>query len=136
MNNLDEYDVSFMLHEAGRMLGRNYLYGAKWTLDSPSPEGPIDCSGFVRWVYSRGGISIPDGSSSMYSVTTEVSKPQIGDLGFFKDIKNVIDHVGIVYDDFLMIEARGNPYDEVIVRPRSKWEAYELFTGYRTYTRK
>ena len=116
------------------MLGRPYLLGAKWRQDDPSPTGPIDCSGFVRWLYSRIGLNIPDGSyDEILACHKDVAKPQIGDLGFFKNAQGVVDHVGMVYDEYLMIEARGEPYNEVITRPRSKWEAYALFTGYYTY---
>lgn len=135
---LDPVDVDFMLHEAGRMLGRPYLLGAKWPLDAQDPVGPIDCSGFVRWVYSRGGLSLPDGSYNQVNMCKPVANKDAepGDLAFFKAGNGTIDHVGIVYDAHLMIEARGNPYNEVITRPRSKWEAYELFAGYFTYTGK
>ena len=135
MNNIDNTDLEFMLHEAGRMLGRPYLLGAKWPLDAQNPVGPIDCSGFVRWVYSRAGLHLPDGSYDQILVCSPVSagEAQWGDLGFFKNSEGKIDHVGIIYDDHLMIEARGEPYNEVITRPRVKWENYELFAGYYTH---
>lgn len=137
MSNLDPSDVKFMVHEAGRMLGKPYLLGAKWTINDPDPTGPIDCSGFVRWVFSRGGIVIPDGSyNEILSCHKDVAMPFPGDLGFFRSREGVIDHVGMVYDDYLVIEARGAPYGEVIVRPIKKWENYELFAGWWTYAGK
>ncbi len=133
---IDPLDVKFILHEAGRMLGRPYQLGSKWTLDDPNPEGPIDCSGFVRWAFSRGGITIPDGSyNEILACHKETSTPQPCDLGFFKSPSTgMVDHVGILYDSFGVIEARGVPYQQVIIRPRSKWESYELFTGWYTYS--
>ena len=130
-------DAKFVIHEAGRMLGRPYLLGAKWKLDEPNPTGPIDCSGFVRWALSRGGIVIPDGSyDEILACHKDVGEPLPGDLGFFKSKEGVIDHVGLVYDDYIVIEARGEPYNEVIIRPKRKWEAYELFAGWYTYSGK
>ena len=135
MSDINSDDLKFMVHEAGRMLGRPYLLGAKWKLNDPNPEGPIDCSGFVRWLFSRGGIPLPDGSyDEILACHKVVFEPFPGDLGFFKSATTgVVDHVGMVYDDYLMIEARGEPYNEVIVRPRRNWEAYSGFTGYYTY---
>jgi cell wall-associated NlpC family hydrolase len=135
MSNIEPNDLKFMLHEAGRMLGTPYKLGAKWSPNEPNPKGPIDCSGFVRWVLSRGGISIPDGSyEQILACHKEVGMEMPGDLGFFKNKDTgVIDHVGMIYDDFLVIEARGAPYNEVIVRPIKKWEAYEYFVGWYTY---
>ncbi len=137
-SNIDPDDVKFMTHEAGRMLGRPYLLGAKWKLNDADPQGPIDCSGFVRWVFSRGGITIPDGSyNQILDCHKEIGFPSTGDLGFFKSkTTGMVDHVGIVYDDYLVIEARGEPYNEVIVRPIKKWESYELFAGWWTYAGK
>ena len=135
MSDQDVNDKSFMIHEAGRMLGKPYLLGAKWKLNDPNPTGPVDCSGFVRWVLSRGGINIPDGSyAQILACHKELFEPSAGDLGFFKNAKGLIDHVGMVYDDYLVIEARGEPYNEVIVRPKKNWEAYELFAGWYTYS--
>ena len=135
---INQEDLKFMLHEAGRMIGRPYLLGAKWKLNEQNPVGPIDCSGFVRWVYSRGGIAIPDGSyDQILSLHKEVGEPFAGDLGFFKSPSTgQIDHVGMLYDPFCVIEARGVPYNEVIIRPRSRWQNYEYFTGWYTYTGK
>ncbi len=129
-------DIKFMIHEAGRMLGRPYLLGGKWTLNDANPKGPIDCSGFVRWVFSRGGITIPDGSYNEILVChKEIALPSPADLGFFKSKDTgVVDHVGMVYDDFLVIEARGAPYNQVIVRPIKNWESYSGFAGWYTYT--
>ncbi len=117
------------------MLGRPYLLGAKWKLNDSNPTGPIDCSGFVRWVFSRGGITIPDGSYDEILVChKDIAIPSTGDLGFFKSPSSgMVDHVGMVYDDYLVIEARGVPYNEVIVRPISKWEGYSQFIGWYTY---
>ncbi len=135
---MNKDDIKFMIHEAGRMLGRPYLLGAKWKLNDPSPTGPIDCSGFVRWVFSRGGITIPDGSyNEILSCHKEIGFPQPADLGFFSSATTgVVDHVGMVYDDYLVIEARGAPYNEVIVRPIKRWESYEHFKGWYTYSGK
>lgn len=110
-----------------------YKYGAKWDLKAKNPVGPVDCSGFVRWVYFQNGILIPDGSANQYAATKPTDNPQRGDLGFFKhEDSGRIYHVGILYSPEWVIEARGEPYNMVLTRPRAKWEAYHRFTGWRT----
>lgn len=120
------------LNCAWKQRGMPYKFGAKWKLNDPKPTGPIDCSGFVRWVYFQNDILIPDGSWNQYDTTAPTESPRPGDLGFFLRDSRVY-HVGILYSDKWVIEARGNPYNKVITRPRANWEAYERFSGWRTY---
>ncbi len=110
-------------------LHRPYSFGAKWPLNNMNPQGPIDCSGFVRWCYWRGGLTIPDGSSAQFDATVATDNPIPGDLGFFRNEQG-IHHVGI-YNSSDVIEARGEPYNQVILRPSTKWEAWPEFTGWR-----
>lgn len=121
-------------------LGKPYLFGAKWPQGDPSPQGPIDCSGFVRWAYSTINLEIPDGSSAQYDASHDVADPTLGDVGFFKNLLS-IHHVGIILDKDNVIEARGQLIDwqghdigeHVILRPRAKWEAWKEFTGWRRF---
>ena len=114
-------------------LGNPYRFGAKWRLSNPDDRGNIDCSGFTRWLYYQAGVSIPEGSQAQYEGSVPVAIPLKGDLGFFwsSEDKKIVNHVGLIADEEYIIEARGKPYNEVILRPRAKWEAYSLFTGYR-----
>ena len=128
-------DKEKILEAARSMLGREYKFGAKWPLDNPDPEGPVDCSGFVRWCFAMGGKKIPDGSYEQYRTSRELNnirgeRPNPCDLGFFLR-QGVAHHVGILEDDYWVLEARGNPYERVIRRPRAKWEAFHEFSGWR-----
>ena len=115
-----------------QMQTRPYLFGAKWPLDNPNPPGPIDCSGFVRWCYYQGAaLTIPDGSWGQYSESQPIPAPLNGDIGFFKhQIGGEVHHVGILAGQ-LVLEARGDNYGCVILRPRAAWEAWREFTGWR-----
>lgn len=110
--------------------------GAKWRLDDPSPAGPIDCSGFVRWVLAP-WVLIPDGSYHQVGVCKKLPaavKAAPLDLGF-ADLSGgdgVVDHVVMVLNGEEVIEARAKPYSAVIKRPRERWLAQKGFLGFYT----
>jgi cell wall-associated NlpC family hydrolase len=78
--------------------------GVPYVWAGSSPSG-FDCSGFVRYVYAKVGISLPHSSRMMYDCGTSVSRDQLepGDLVFFY---NPIHHVGIYIGNGQMINAR------------------------------
>lgn len=134
--NLTDKDRQNIVDVAVSFLGRPYKLGAKWDIYGiQDPKGPIDCSGFVRYCYWRGASKlIRDGSMQQFEDTEETDGPKIGDVAFFRgQTSGLIHHVGMIADDKQMIEARGEPYNKVIYRPRSKWENWEEFTGYRKF---
>ena len=80
---------SDLISIARRFLGTPYRYGANGTAS-------FDCSGYVRYVYSRYGISLPRVASDQARAGRRVSSPAPGDLVFFSDRRNgYITHVGI-----------------------------------------
>jgi cell wall-associated NlpC family hydrolase len=72
---------------AMQYLGIPYRYGGE------SPATGFDCSGFVMYVFSRVGVSLPRTVSTQYAVGVPVSRSELqaGDLVFF----NGLGHVGI-----------------------------------------
>ena len=74
-----------------KLLGHRYRTTgiAKW---------PLDCSGFVSYIYSLEGIKIPRSSGAIAVYADKIKDPQPGDLLFFKTTRkrNRISHVGIV----------------------------------------
>jgi cell wall-associated NlpC family hydrolase len=72
---------------AMQYLGTPYRYGGE------SPSTGFDCSGFVMYVFSRVGVSLPRTVSTQYAVGVPVSRSELqaGDLVFF----NGLGHVGI-----------------------------------------
>jgi len=126
--------------EAFKLMGIPYLLGAEWT-DWTQPPKNLDCSELVEVVFRKLGLKIPDGSQAQFNfcVPTEIHRP--GDLAFAgKDrTPTAINHVGIVYDELQIIEARGFQAGasfktgEVILRPIEKWLAWDKFVGFRTH---
>lgn len=125
-----ELNRDLILLYARGMLGRPYLLGAKWRPEENNPQGPIDCSGITLWSYGRDGVVLPDGSYNQFLQCVPCSNPLPADLGFFRNAEGNIHHVGMINDEDTVIEARGAPYNAVILRPRKNWEAWPEFTGW------
>lgn len=133
-----------MKAELERLVGTPYRLGAE-VKDGEWPPEALDCSELVELCFKRQGIKCPDGSWNQHADSVSVNDPRPGDLGFFcKKERQTganpygIYHVGIVFDDKMMVEARAKDrrgrYGKVILRPREKWEAFDGFKnagGYR-----
>jgi uncharacterized protein YfaT (DUF1175 family) len=75
---------------------KQYL-GIRYRFGGDSPSG-FDCSGFVRFMFSKElDVNLPRSSREMATVGTPVDRSELlpGDLVFFKNGKNRINHVGI-----------------------------------------
>ena len=81
-------------------LGVPYVYGGM------SPSG-FDCSGFVSYVYSKFGYSLPRRSFDMAGVGIPVSKDNLvpGDILLFTTYSAGVSHVGIYVGDGKLIHA-------------------------------
>lgn len=123
--------------EAVAYLGNPYGFGSKWEIGSlPTFGDPIDCSGFSRYVLNKAGFTLPDGSYDQIKVCTKLPASSQNDppalcLGFYQSPDSVqVDHVVISCGHGVVIEARGKPYDSVILRPVSAWINQPGFLGF------
>lgn len=99
-----------------------------------SPENGFDCSGFVRFVLCKVGLTIPEyiGQDSVhrpirhanefwdnYGIAIHDKYKQPGDLIFFSRRGSFPTHIGIVSDEESYIHAPGTDESRVEVRPIS-----------------
>ena len=142
MNTTTFVDWSALKTYALQQLGVPYLFGAKPGFDEVYPRA-FDCSGYVRWVYGQIGIELPEGSQDQYDLTISLGNalPQLGDVGFFL-ANGVTHHVGMLLTELEVIEARGYEpaleaegikTNQVIIRPRTNWELWREFSGWRRF---
>lgn len=93
-----------LLRVAASLMNWPYLLGGK-SAHAGMPSGPLDCSGYVDWVYVQCFGSTVSGSGggtvAQFYATQPISESELkpGDLGFMKDPKDVkegtYNHVGI-----------------------------------------
>ncbi|RNA67785.1 peptidoglycan-binding protein [Alteribacter keqinensis] len=67
--------------------------GARYVWGGTSPSG-FDCSGFINYAFSQNGKSLPRTVAQMWSASTRVSSPQVGDIVFF-ETRTGPSHAGI-----------------------------------------
>jgi cell wall-associated NlpC family hydrolase len=91
---------SMVVDKALEFIGVNYKWGQ-------SNENGFDCSGYIKYVYSQFGYSLPHSSLEQYSISKRLTerKAKPGDLVFFITRGNNISHVGIYLGENSFIHA-------------------------------
>jgi len=84
--------------DAEDLLGVPYRYGG-------TSRAGLDCSGLVRYVYTRAGYELPVGARAQYDTLRPVKNPEAGDLLFFRIRSRHADHVGLYTGDGRFIHA-------------------------------
>jgi hypothetical protein len=103
-------------------VGTRYLYGGS------TPESGFDCSGFVQYVYRRNGVTLPRTSRQQAttgrSVAAKLDGLRAGDLLFFSQRGDVVDHVAIYAGNDRILHSTssggGVRYDE-LSSARGRW---------------
>lgn len=109
------------------------LQGAPYRYGKESPQEGFDCSGFVRHVYQRQGISLPRTAKDMALTLPPVPKNAVhsGDLVFFNVNGKPYSHVGIYVNNGHFIHAPSQRTGRVLVSNLKNDYWYKRFIGAR-----
>lgn len=104
LNNLKKSEtptnIRSILAEADKYRGVPYVFGGT------TPSG-FDCSGYVRYVFAKHGVSLPRLADEQYNVGVSVSRANLkaGDLVFFETYEPGPSHSGIYIGNGQFISA-------------------------------
>lgn len=82
------------------------LQGAPYRNGGSDPSG-FDCSGFVRWVFSQHGLTLPRDVREQWGAGDAIDRHEVqpGDLVFFETVARGASHVGIALGDDRFVHA-------------------------------
>ncbi len=109
------------------------LMGVKYTWGGKTPEGGLDCSGFVRFVFQQAtNLTLPHGARALSQLGKNVSSNDLqpGDLVFFNTLKSSFSHVGIYIGENRFIHAPRTG-SEVVITDMSESYWVKRFNGAR-----
>jgi cell wall-associated NlpC family hydrolase len=116
-------------------LGKPYRLGVE--VAAGADGAAFDCSEYVERGWAEVGVTVPDGCVNQFPATRPLNpleRPQVGDVNFFKKGEHPPHHVVMYFGDGKnVIEARGEPFGAVILRPLSKIESWPDATGWRRF---
>ncbi len=109
------------------------LQGAPYRYGKETPKEGFDCSGFVRHVYRRQGVTLPRTVKAMALALPPVPKQAMvsGDLVFFNTSGRPFSHVGIYVNNDKFIHAPSQRTGHVLVSSLKSEYWQKRFMGVR-----
>jgi len=110
------------------------LIGTSYKLGGQSFDTGMDCSGFVRHVYSTAtGILLPHNALAISRASMKIHRAelQLGDLVFFNTMKRTFSHVGIYLGDNRFVHASSSKSESVMVSDMGEGYWAKRFNGAR-----
>ncbi|MEO6423734.1 MAG: C40 family peptidase [Candidatus Nitrotoga sp.] len=110
------------------------LIGTSYKLGGQSSDTGMDCSGFVRHVYSiANGIPLPHNALAISRAGTKIHRAelQLGDLVFFNTMKRTFSHVGIYLGDNRFVHASSSQSASVMISDMGARYWTKRFNGAR-----
>ena len=115
---LNSASAEAIIATAKQYIGVPYVWGGS------TPSG-FDCSGYVKYVFGRHGISLPRTSKEQYTVGTWVAKSNLrpGDLVFYNTSGSGVSHLGIYIGNGQFIHASTSKGVMISEMSNSYWSA-------------
>ncbi|WP_262965124.1 C40 family peptidase [Methylobacter psychrophilus] len=106
------------------------LRGTPYRYGKSSPEDGFDCSGFVKHVYEKQGITLPRTVKDMALSLPQIPKNDVhsGDLVFFNTNGKSFSHVGIYVNNDKFVHAPSQRTGKVLVSnlKNSYWKKHYI----------
>ena len=115
---LNGVSAEAIIATAKQYIGVPYVWGGS------TPSG-FDCSGYVKYVFGKHGITLPRTSRDQYNVGIWVSKSNLrpGDLVFYNTSGNGVSHLGIYIGNGQFIHASSSRGVMISEMSNSYWSA-------------
>jgi len=109
------------------------LQGMPYHYGKDSPEEGFDCSGFVKHVYEKQGITLPRTAKDMALSLPQIPKNDVhsGDLVFFNTNGNSFSHVGIYVNNDQFVHAPSQHTGRVLVSSLKNHYWQQHYSGVR-----
>jgi cell wall-associated NlpC family hydrolase len=109
------------------------LQGTPYHYGKSSPKDGFDCSGFVKHVYEKQGITLPRTVKAMALSLPPIPKNAVhsGDLVFFNTNGNAFSHVGIYVNDDNFVHAPSQHTGKVLVSSLKNSYWHKHYIGVR-----